>query len=805
MALFERFIVPDSLPSEIILVENVSEERLMLGMTLSKRQDLGFQSLAGFFCNSEDEGYRSFGADMFKRNRQYVLNPKECRFFSSSQFVSRKFRDWIFKHSSMLDVQNCFYSLLSGYLQRHHLDADFPTILHYAEDRQSCWSALWSQLGKTRVVNEEFCIKTFFLSLLMGRSENSVRKDLELNFSDPFPSSLSGLMSEIRQVTEVLSDVLIPFVSENDRLETRGFKAMRRFLNCLESHHAIILIDTLKDIYPATLWIHDGLEIMGHHSGSETDNCELLMCIRHSLTSRGFFDQVKLAFKDKSSSVAYCERLLVEFGDKSVCLAQSVQTYAEISRSPSLLFGGIECCTEYAKIKEFMEKQLGLFRTMASNKVYWCFPGSSLVCQDYSDFCSAFAQLNCTEVIVKPPTKRYPEGEEVNKAFSFCKRWLTDPSACIFLDAGYYPDNKTPLMEKNLYKGVAISSVCLTESDKTNPFYSSAVDFFFDHIKFLCDEDEALYNWVLLYFAHMFQFPWEIPRVMLIFYSQKQGTGKSLLLVILIAIIGASHAILTGDLDSVLGKFNGVIEGKLLIGIDEGKIEKKEYLRTLKCLITGETLPVQNKNVNTKMVGSFCRVVSTTNEDVPVRLVEEEEDRRTLVIKCSGDKLASSYAERLSNIRHSQKVLRLIYDRFMSIPVSKNYDFSKNRPRSQFQEEMVFTSRSAEVEALIEYLNNQIIEHEHLGLADKQAMVCDTKCIYSFYDNYVKRYYSQLVPRMLGLKNYTIACKNWLGYTLNDSVPVHGMVAVRSNGCTLLKFKIPDFKPWFQTKSEFRL
>jgi hypothetical protein len=802
MALLQRLVSNESLPDQIVLVENVSEERLKLATVLSEREDMGVSSICNFFCNSDDDGYRSFGADTFQRKRVYRLNKKEGRYYSSAQFVSRKFRDWVFRHSSMLDIQNCFYSMLAGYLNRHIHAVEWPCITMYAQNRTACWSLLWVQLGKT-IDPSEFCVKTFFLSILMGRSYHSLCKDLRLEEGQCLPDLVLSIMSEVKDVIQTLCNELSPFVCTEDRVEQQGYKALRRFLNTLESYHALLLIDTLKDVAPATLWVHDGMEIMGQHSDTESE--ELLNCLRHTLAAKGFFDEVKLSFKDKISSIAHCERLLVEFGDKSKCDVISEAKYTEVARPPALVFGGVEQSYDYAAIKRYLEQTLGLFRTVASNKVYWKYPGGELIRQEYRDFSTAFGQLQFREAVIVNQTKKNPDGQEIEKEFPFCRRWLADPEAQIYLDAGYYPNNKTPVMTKNLYSGVDISSVYLDEADKTNPFYLSTVDFFFSHIGYLCDNDESLYNWVIMYFAHMFQFPWEIPRVMVVFYSQKQGTGKSLLLVILIAIIGVAHAILSGDLDSILGKFNGIIEGKLLVGIDEGKVDKKEYLRTLKCLVTGEMLPIQNKSVNTRMVTSFCRVVATTNEDVPIKFVEEEEDRRTLVIKCSGDKLSSAYAERLSNIRHSRKVLRMIYDRFLSIPVDKNYDFSKNRPRSQFQEEMVHTSRSPEIEALIDFLAYRIAEHKANRLENIEAMECDVKNIYSHYDVYIKKYYAVLsATRAFGLKNYTLACKNWLGYTVDGSV-VHGISYKRSHGVTMLRFDVRVFEPWFQTKSEFRV
>lgn len=158
-----------------------------------------------------------------------------------------------------------------------------------------------------------------------------------------------------------------------------------------------------------------------------------------------------------------------------------------------------------------------------------------------------------------------------------------------------------------------------------------AVSQFLEHLQAnICQNDHELMRWVLGYFAHLIQKPWEKVRTALVFKGRK-GTGKNALVDCVGALLG-QHYDVVADKRYLLGNFNSHLENCLLIVLDEAFWSGDHSANgVLKHLITGNHHKIERKGQESYRIENITRTVIIGNEDWIVPASEEE--RRYCVLK----------------------------------------------------------------------------------------------------------------------------------------------------------------------------
>jgi len=143
---------------------------------------------------------------------------------------------------------------------------------------------------------------------------------------------------------------------------------------------------------------------------------------------------------------------------------------------------------------------------------------------------------------------------------------------------------------------------------------------FLEHTRLnVCGGNELLSRWLLGYFAHLVQRPYEKPLVALVFRGGK-GVGKNACIERIGALLGR-HFLLTSNRRYLVGNFNGHLENCLMFALDEAFWSgDKQAEGTLKDLITGRDHVIEHKGKEPYTVANKTRVVIIGNEDwiVPV-------------------------------------------------------------------------------------------------------------------------------------------------------------------------------------------
>tara|TARA_R110000737_G_scaffold351161_1_gene392473 strand:+ start:3337 stop:5817 length:2481 start_codon:yes stop_codon:yes gene_type:complete len=160
----------------------------------------------------------------------------------------------------------------------------------------------------------------------------------------------------------------------------------------------------------------------------------------------------------------------------------------------------------------------------------------------------------------------------------------------------------------NLWTGYPIGAKDCQDAD------TETIKPLLDHIySKWCMKDPVQYNYVLDWFAHKLQKPW-VKLAVVICLKSKEGSGKNIVLNKFKKIM-RDYYVSISNVNQVLGDFNGMIEGKLLIDLDEVSYGgNKAQNNQLKALITEEEQIVNKKNKEMYKIDNFADYLITTNE-----------------------------------------------------------------------------------------------------------------------------------------------------------------------------------------------
>ena len=162
----------------------------------------------------------------------------------------------------------------------------------------------------------------------------------------------------------------------------------------------------------------------------------------------------------------------------------------------------------------------------------------------------------------------------------------------------------------NLWNGFNISKEVADEYDEkaAEPILNVIKDIW-------CQGDENSYNYVLDYFSHVIQKP-HIKTGVLLALKSKQGGMKGIILEKLAQIIGDDHYAQNSNANFLFGDFNGQLEGKVLVNLDEafwGGDKKLEGV--IKNKITEKRQTINKKNKENYMIDDYANYIITTNND----------------------------------------------------------------------------------------------------------------------------------------------------------------------------------------------
>lgn len=209
------------------------------------------------------------------------------------------------------------------------------------------------------------------------------------------------------------------------------------------------------------------------------------------------------------------------------------------------------------------------------------------------------------------------------------KVWIRSPKRRTYDGFVFRPGLSVDPRFYNCWRGFKYEP--LKEGEVLQEQWKMALDMLLQHVQQnVCDGDEELFKWVMGYFAHAVQRPWEKPRVALVFQGRK-GIGKSRLVEIVGALFG-QHFLQVANPRFLTGNFNSYLEQNVIFVAEEAFWSgDKSVDGILKHLITGQYHLIERKGQEPYQVDNCTRVVIIGNEEWLVPATEDE--RRYAVFK----------------------------------------------------------------------------------------------------------------------------------------------------------------------------
>lgn len=213
--------------------------------------------------------------------------------------------------------------------------------------------------------------------------------------------------------------------------------------------------------------------------------------------------------------------------------------------------------------------------------------------------------------------------------------WPKHPHSRRYKDVGMYPVGQEPKGHLNLFRGIPAKSY---KCQNIKPIAKSKLckkllAYFRDVI---CSGDTSLVEYVLNWIAWKIQNPLSKHGVNLVLVGE-QGTGKGTLGQMLLDVFGPSYSSHLQDVESFLGKFNGHLEGKLFLFVDEGMFGRDARLAgKYKAYTTEPFMQLEHKGVNTVQTRNHFSILICSNTLTAVPI--EPNDRRATVIEVSSSR-----------------------------------------------------------------------------------------------------------------------------------------------------------------------
>ena len=287
------------------------------------------------------------------------------------------------------------------------------------------------------------------------------------------------------------------------------------------------------------------------------------------------------------------------------------------------------------------------------------------------------------EIIEQQTTKKgttISTTKEITK--NFYQIWSEDPDMKEYLEIVFNCDlDKIKPSQYNLFDNFKhLDKIDIKDEINLEPV--------FDHIKSLVNYDEIHFKYVISWFAQLIQQPHILPHTTLIFISE-EGVGKDLFSSFISEVINDNYCFNTEKLESMCGKFNSILGGKLLATINEtNPVESRERIENIKYIITADKVWIEGKHKDPIKTQNFCRFMFFSNRLFAFPI--EDGSRRPVIFKSSSKYLPANYGveenkkyfSNLANIYKNKQYQKAFLEYL------KKYDISNFNPKDIIKSEL---------------------------------------------------------------------------------------------------------------------
>ena len=202
---------------------------------------------------------------------------------------------------------------------------------------------------------------------------------------------------------------------------------------------------------------------------------------------------------------------------------------------------------------------------------------------------------------------------------------------------------------------------------------TSIIQPFLDHVHdVIANKNEEVYRYILVWIASILQKPNFKTGTALVILG-KEGTGKNTFFTDVVCKLMARYANENvTSIESVVGKFNAVLENKKLLILNElQSVDVNKYLNSdaLKSVITDSKININQKNEPERLTENVANFMMVSNNMFPVKI--EGTDRRYVVTRTSDEhKEDWNYFNKLSD-SFTPEFYENLFTFFMTLDISK--------------------------------------------------------------------------------------------------------------------------------------
>lgn len=217
-------------------------------------------------------------------------------------------------------------------------------------------------------------------------------------------------------------------------------------------------------------------------------------------------------------------------------------------------------------------------------------------------------------------------------AKSFADVWLDWDGRREYAGLCFKPEQKARNGYYNLWRGFVCEPRAYGDATKKAQL---GFDLFIEHAKQnVCEGDEELFKWLMGYYAHLVQKPYQRPLTTLVFKGAK-GVGKNALVDRIGNLLGQGHYLVAHDSRYLTSNFNGHLDSCLCLVLDEAFWSgDKSSEGKLKGITTAPEIMIERKGKEPYTVDNLVRLVVIGNEDW---LVPASHDERRYAVFAVGE------------------------------------------------------------------------------------------------------------------------------------------------------------------------
>lgn len=218
-----------------------------------------------------------------------------------------------------------------------------------------------------------------------------------------------------------------------------------------------------------------------------------------------------------------------------------------------------------------------------------------------------------------------------------------------------------------------------------------------DHIhNIMCNSDKDMYEYLIKWMAYVIQRS-DKPRTSILNIGS-QGVGKTIIWQWFgKEIIGSTNFCMQDTLDSACSQFNGTMENKRFVLINEVKGSDKQDHEKMKNYICEDTVKIEKKGIDAiHQQSSHCIVMTSNHSD---HHFIEETDRRYVIIKCNRDIPSQEYFATL--IETLGKSSNLFYTYLKTMDLT---DFNPSIiPFSQLKDDLIQSNKNSVIDFIEQF------------------------------------------------------------------------------------------------------